>query len=60
MNVKDMETRAFELHDGGFHCAEAVALTIMEGFDPDPADGFSWAARTSLPLAADPALLVSP
>lgn len=44
MNVKDMETRAFRLHDGGFHCAEAVALAVMEGFNPDPADGFTRAA----------------
>ena len=30
MTRQDIEQRAFALHDGGFHCAEAVLLAVTE------------------------------
>ncbi|MFP5221820.1 MAG: C-GCAxxG-C-C family (seleno)protein [Acidobacteriota bacterium] len=41
MTRQEIEQRAFELHDGGYHCAESVLLALSEAHGNGRAEGLS-------------------
>ena len=44
MNRKNIEQRAFDYHDSGFHCAEAVLKSVVEDFFGETYPGIPKAA----------------